>query len=235
MHEKVLYRSYTGPIRSVHGPGLSFYQRHRVAPSTTCSKWGKSLSQPRVHCHANANATGTPDPLARTAAIYPELVRASLQHTRHLVGYLHLPPFPPPQLHASTGPGSLGPIRTGGDRADANPLGFLGPCANPNLSLASTICLSPLAFRSSQPELAAMIPTPEPAWIPATHLDRYPQDTEHAAGTLTDTNHRLSPRPLEEIRILNRCNHAFHASCLASWFQYGQFRCPICQASYSPV
>ena len=126
MHEKVLYRSYTGPVRSVHGPGLSFYQRHRVAPSTKCSKWGKSLSQPRVHCHANANATGTPDPLARTAAIYPELVRASLQHTGHLVGYPRLPPFPPPHnCTAATGPGSLGPIRTGGDRADANPLGFL--------------------------------------------------------------------------------------------------------------
>ena len=230
MHEKVLYRSYHGWSRLI-----VLYQRHRVAPSTTCSKCGQSLSQPHAHCHANANATSAPDPLAGTAAIYPEPVRASLQHTRHLVGYLHLPPFPPPQLHASTGPGSLGPIRTGGDRADANPLGFLGPCANPNLSLASTICLSPLVFRSSQQQpdsTPAMIPTPEPVWIPATHPDRYPQDTEQA---LTDTDHRLSPRPLEEIRVLNRCNHAFHASCLASWFQYGQFRCPICQASYSPV
>lgn len=30
------------------------------------------------------------------------------------------------------------------------------------------------------------------------------------------------------VLILNRCNHAFHTACLASWFQYRQYRCPIC-------
>ncbi|KAL2811782.1 hypothetical protein BJX63DRAFT_268806 [Aspergillus granulosus] len=30
------------------------------------------------------------------------------------------------------------------------------------------------------------------------------------------------------IMVLNRCAHAFHARCLASWFEYRQYRCPIC-------
>ncbi|BCS17782.1 RING finger protein [Aspergillus puulaauensis] len=30
------------------------------------------------------------------------------------------------------------------------------------------------------------------------------------------------------VLILNRCNHAFHTACLASWLQYRQYRCPIC-------
>ena len=219
------------------GPGLSF--------STSVIAWHR-----RRRARNAGRASPSPMPIAMPMPMQQVPLTHWLEQQQYIpnpsehrysthdtwwVILISLPPSLPHNCTASTGPGSLGPIRTGGDRADANPLGILGPCANPNLSLASTICLSPLVFRSShqQPDSTpALIPTPEPVWIPATHPDRYPQDTEQA---LTDTDHRLSPRPLEEIRVLNRCNHAFHASCLASWFQYGQFRCPICQASYSPV
>ncbi|KAL4803264.1 hypothetical protein BDV18DRAFT_45387 [Aspergillus unguis] len=44
--------------------------------------------------------------------------------------------------------------------------------------------------------------------------------------------------PASGVLILNRCNHAFHRSCIAIWFQYqdrrpevgagAQYRCPIC-------
>ncbi|KAJ5545538.1 hypothetical protein N7535_006076 [Penicillium sp. DV-2018c] len=42
-------------------------------------------------------------------------------------------------------------------------------------------------------------------------------------------------RPHEsEILVLNRCKHAFHLACLRSWFEYRRYKCPVCQASYSP-
>ncbi|KAL2871388.1 RING finger protein [Aspergillus lucknowensis] len=37
-----------------------------------------------------------------------------------------------------------------------------------------------------------------------------------------------SPGSTSGVTILNRCNHAFHTGCLASWFEYRQYRCPIC-------
>ncbi|KAJ5139388.1 uncharacterized protein N7515_004236 [Penicillium bovifimosum] len=40
--------------------------------------------------------------------------------------------------------------------------------------------------------------------------------------------------PESKILILNRCKHAFHLACLRSWFEYRRYKCPICQASYSP-
>ncbi|KAJ5475771.1 hypothetical protein N7475_001500 [Penicillium sp. IBT 31633x] len=40
--------------------------------------------------------------------------------------------------------------------------------------------------------------------------------------------------PDSEVLVLNRCNHAFHLACLKSWFEYRRYKCPICQASYSP-
>ncbi|BCR88917.1 RING finger protein [Aspergillus chevalieri] len=94
------------------------------------------------------------------------------------------------------------------------------------------ICLSSLGFCSSRDSL----PTPpEAAWIPASH--------SYAGYDSRDDRRSVSPRMLEEchssttnseIRVLNRCGHAFHAACLASSFQYGRYRCPICQAAYFP-
>ncbi|RAK94628.1 hypothetical protein BO79DRAFT_185337 [Aspergillus costaricaensis CBS 115574] len=79
------------------------------------------------------------------------------------------------------------------------------------------ICLSTLA--ASQDTL----PFPEPAWVaPSPHDEPNLHDTMEAD--------RVSGR--RNILVLNRCHHVFHASCLASWFEYHQYRCPICQTSY---
>ncbi|KAL4883996.1 hypothetical protein BJY04DRAFT_20200 [Aspergillus karnatakaensis] len=76
-------------------------------------------------------------------------------------------------------------------------------------------------------------------------------DTAYMSSTITDDNRTQPPRshhqqlqhqqqnpsshPHERrttgVLILNRCNHAFHTACLASWFQHHQYRCPICAES----
>lgn len=35
--------------------------------------------------------------------------------------------------------------------------------------------------------------------------------------------------------VLSGCNHAFHSSCLESWFEYERDKCPMCQAPYFPA
>ncbi|EYE96750.1 uncharacterized protein EURHEDRAFT_410530 [Aspergillus ruber CBS 135680] len=94
------------------------------------------------------------------------------------------------------------------------------------------ICLSSLGLRSSRDSLPM---PPEAAWIPVSHS--YTGYDSH------DDRRSVSPRVLEEgrptrtnseIRVLNSCGHAFHSACLASSFQYGRYRCPICQAAYFP-
>ncbi|PYI22681.1 hypothetical protein BO99DRAFT_440488 [Aspergillus violaceofuscus CBS 115571] len=35
----------------------------------------------------------------------------------------------------------------------------------------------------------------------------------------------------DEVVVLNRCNHVFHAACLVLWVEQHRYRCPICQAS----
>ncbi|KAJ5092439.1 hypothetical protein NUU61_007309 [Penicillium alfredii] len=88
------------------------------------------------------------------------------------------------------------------------------------------ICLSSL---TSPPSI---LPPPEPS-LPRSHRHLYP----HPSPAPLDAG---SCRPLDAshdsaILVLNRCNHAFHLSCLSAWFEYRRYRCPICQASYSPA
>ncbi|KAJ5737088.1 uncharacterized protein N7483_002213 [Penicillium malachiteum] len=78
------------------------------------------------------------------------------------------------------------------------------------------ICLSPL---SSSPYLSTL----ELAHLPDTPPSK-PNDEKH----------RHDPLGENCIIVLNRCHHAFHLSCLTSWFEYRRYKCPICQASYSP-
>ncbi|CAG7943312.1 unnamed protein product [Penicillium olsonii] len=76
------------------------------------------------------------------------------------------------------------------------------------------ICLCTLA---SSPYLAC----PEPAVLAHPHNHQPCTCGAHHA-------------PPEEVLVLNRCKHAFHLKCLKSWFEYRRYKCPICQASYSP-
>ncbi|KAJ6021179.1 hypothetical protein N7540_006683 [Penicillium herquei] len=78
------------------------------------------------------------------------------------------------------------------------------------------ICLSAL---SSSPYLSM----PELAHLPDTPPSK-PNDEKHAHDPLSENC----------IIVLNRCHHAFHLTCLTSWFAYRRYKCPICQASYSP-
>ncbi|KAJ5722239.1 hypothetical protein N7488_000274 [Penicillium malachiteum] len=82
------------------------------------------------------------------------------------------------------------------------------------------ICLSSL---SSSPYLS----TPELA-----HL----ADTPPRKPNADNDDEKRGHDPMREncIIVLNRCHHAFHLTCLTSWFEYRRYKCPICQASYSP-
>lgn len=92
------------------------------------------------------------------------------------------------------------------------------------------ICLSSL---SSTPNLAY----PKPAHVPRRQSEHdtspAPSDADaDADGSCcgaADGSRRDSG-----ILVLNRCHHAFHLRCLSSWFEYRHYRCPLCQASYSP-
>ncbi|CEJ59576.1 hypothetical protein PMG11_08195 [Penicillium brasilianum] len=85
------------------------------------------------------------------------------------------------------------------------------------------ICLSSL---SSSPYLVC----PEPARLPRGQ--RKPPGCRSAEIPHSEVK---DPRRNIGILVLNRCHHAFHTACLASWFEYRRYRCPICQASYSPT
>ncbi|KAL4945111.1 hypothetical protein BDV06DRAFT_55778 [Aspergillus oleicola] len=67
---------------------------------------------------------------------------------------------------------------------------------------------------------------------PRSSLSLFMLSTSTSTNTLeTRSNTRApssDPGSLIGVLILNRCNHAFHSACLASWFQYRQYRCPIC-------
>ncbi|KAJ5783938.1 uncharacterized protein N7518_009615 [Penicillium psychrosexuale] len=84
------------------------------------------------------------------------------------------------------------------------------------------ICLSAL---SSSPYLAC----PDPVVL---------ADDQHNPNPTTRSDPRCScgahSPPDSEVLVLNRCKHAFHLDCLKSWFEYRRYKCPICQASYSP-
>ncbi|KAE8382030.1 hypothetical protein BDV26DRAFT_288789 [Aspergillus bertholletiae] len=103
------------------------------------------------------------------------------------------------------------------------------------------ICLATLAAPSSSQD--TLPSPPEPAWC---HPHSRSTTALHRHGTLTPD---ADPPPLLDsgrmrhrygdgdcgVIVLNQCHHAFHASCLASWFAYGQYKCPICQTAYSPT
>ncbi|RHZ48230.1 RING finger protein [Aspergillus thermomutatus] len=80
-----------------------------------------------------------------------------------------------------------------------------------------SICLSTLLPSSSSQSS-----------LPSSDPERPPQGTSGldpaAEAPTRDWN----------LLILNRCGHAFHYSCLASWWEYRPYRCPVCQASYAP-
>ncbi|KAE8149183.1 hypothetical protein BDV25DRAFT_6344 [Aspergillus avenaceus] len=88
-----------------------------------------------------------------------------------------------------------------------------------------SICLSALNLASSSYDTLA---SPEPVCLP-------PPSPLH---TLTpgphESQHRFRSRDGDRLLILNQCHHVFHAPCLASWFAYGQYKCPICQTVYLP-
>ncbi|KAK9647275.1 hypothetical protein HCH54_005987 [Aspergillus fumigatus] len=73
--------------------------------------------------------------------------------------------------------------------------------------------------------LSTLLPSsPSRSSLPFSDPDRYPQGTSD-----------LRPTPeAASLLILSRCGHAFHHSCLASWWEYRPYRCPVCQASYAP-
>ncbi|KAJ5933076.1 hypothetical protein N7516_007565 [Penicillium verrucosum] len=85
------------------------------------------------------------------------------------------------------------------------------------------ICLSAL---SSSPYLAC----PDPA-ILAHGQHNYNPTARPDPRCSCGAQH--SPAD-SEVLVLNRCKHAFHLDCLKSWFEYRRYKCPICQASYSP-
>jgi hypothetical protein len=97
------------------------------------------------------------------------------------------------------------------------------------LILSSPICLSSL---SSNPNLAF----PKPAQLPRRQppeRDTSPDPSDGSCCGAAAAGTR--PRCDSGILVLNRCHHAFHLSCLSSWFEYRHYRCPICQASYTPT
>ncbi|KAJ5595398.1 uncharacterized protein N7459_001606, partial [Penicillium hispanicum] len=85
------------------------------------------------------------------------------------------------------------------------------------------ICLSSL---SSSPYL----PLPKAAHLPSSGGD--------SSAAISDN---VSPPHGEMsvhdncIIVLNQCHHAFHLTCLTSWFEYRHYKCPLCQAAYSPA
>lgn len=89
------------------------------------------------------------------------------------------------------------------------------------------ICLSSLSSTSN-------LACPKPA-----HLPRRQPLGEDISSTPSDGSccgaARIDTRRDSGILVLNRCHHAFHLRCLSSWFEYRHYRCPLCQASYSPT
>ncbi|KAL2841433.1 hypothetical protein BJY01DRAFT_9226 [Aspergillus pseudoustus] len=101
------------------------------------------------------------------------------------------------------------------------------------LSLSGSTMHNPLD-RSNQ-----TLPLPSPP--EAAHVLHPDRCSTITATTIPDDDRTRPPRHprrrpagedenpgTSDVLILNRCTHAFHAHCLASWFEYGQYRCPIC-------
>jgi hypothetical protein len=126
-----------------------------------------------------------------------------------------------------------------------------GPTSSPiclvSLFAPSALSLSGSTIHNPQDRSNHTLPLPSPP--EAAHVSHPDQCTTTAAttGARTDDDRTRPPRlsgrkrPADEedeeeranqsssgVLILNRCTHAFHTRCLASWFEYGQYRCPIC-------
>ncbi|KAJ5484876.1 hypothetical protein N7539_004864, partial [Penicillium diatomitis] len=94
------------------------------------------------------------------------------------------------------------------------------------IGFSSPICLSSLSSTSG-------LLSPEPARLPHNH--RKPSDSSGStAFSRADLDTEKGGRRDSAVVVLNRCHHVFHKACLASWFEYRRYRCPICQTSYSP-
>ncbi|OJJ38355.1 hypothetical protein ASPWEDRAFT_35973 [Aspergillus wentii DTO 134E9] len=76
---------------------------------------------------------------------------------------------------------------------------------------------------------------PEPAWRLSSlpHRDQI----EGPGRRCNDPNQNNHPPADHNNRIvvLNRCGHAFHSSCLASYFENRRYKCPMCQTTYFPA
>ncbi|KAJ5623024.1 hypothetical protein N7490_011629 [Penicillium lividum] len=81
------------------------------------------------------------------------------------------------------------------------------------------ICLSSLSS-------SAYLSSPESVHLP--HSSRHQSPVRPDETLIHDSGNE------NRIIVLNHCHHAFHSTCLTSWFEYRHYKCPICQASYSP-
>ncbi|KAL3448475.1 hypothetical protein BJX65DRAFT_63906 [Aspergillus insuetus] len=119
------------------------------------------------------------------------------------------------------------------------------PICLTSLFAPSALSLSGSTIHNPQDRSNQTLPLPSPP--EAAHISHPDQCTTITTRTRTDDDRTRLPRrpgqrpPAEAddeeertnpsssgVLILNRCTHAFHARCLASWFEYGQYRCPIC-------
>jgi hypothetical protein len=90
------------------------------------------------------------------------------------------------------------------------------------LTKISAICLSTL-YAPSPPEPAKLRTAAPVRAAHETVAVEDPDDASVSAASLSVS---------EEILRLNVCHHEFHAECLASWFAFSKFSCPICRAVY---
>ncbi|KAJ5769031.1 hypothetical protein N7520_003590 [Penicillium odoratum] len=81
------------------------------------------------------------------------------------------------------------------------------------------ICLSSLSS-------SAYLSSPESVHLP--HNSRHQSPVPPDETLIPDSGNE------NRIIVLSHCHHAFHSTCLTSWFEYRHYKCPICQASYSP-
>ncbi|KAL2828153.1 hypothetical protein BDW59DRAFT_50869 [Aspergillus cavernicola] len=104
--------------------------------------------------------------------------------------------------------------------------------APPALSLPSSTTQN----QNHQHQRPTLLPLP-PAAAHISHPDQctHPHPTRTDDGRIrlprgpSPSHHEeRTPESVSTVLILNRCNHAFHTDCLASWFEYRQYRCPIC-------
>ncbi|KAB8073532.1 hypothetical protein BDV29DRAFT_135619 [Aspergillus leporis] len=103
-----------------------------------------------------------------------------------------------------------------------------------------SICLSALFLASSSSQDTLSLPPPpspppHPRSPPALHIRNTLTPDSDPPSTLESSPIYHQYRSRDGVLILNQCNHAFHTACLASWFTYGQYKCPICQMVYSPT